>query len=64
MLLLDELPEFPRSVLESLRKPIKNGFVAVAQSVARGTPRPSGSSARSTFTDADLMFAPIPVAVS
>jgi magnesium chelatase family protein len=28
---MDELPEFPRSVLESLRQPIEDGFVAVAR---------------------------------
>jgi magnesium chelatase family protein len=31
VLLLDELPEFPRSVLESLRQPIEDGVVAVAR---------------------------------
>ena len=31
MLLLDELPEFPRSVLESLRQPLEDGVVAVAR---------------------------------
>ena len=31
VLLLDELPEFPRSVLESLRQPIEDGIVAVAR---------------------------------
>jgi len=28
---MDELPEFPRSVLESLRQPIEDGFVSVAR---------------------------------
>jgi len=28
---MDELPEFPRSVLESLRQPLEDGFVAVAR---------------------------------
>jgi magnesium chelatase family protein len=31
VLLLDEIPEFPRSVLESLRQPIEDGVVAVAR---------------------------------
>ena len=31
VLLLDELPEFPRSVLEALRQPVEDGFVAVAR---------------------------------
>jgi magnesium chelatase family protein len=28
---MDELPEFPRSVLESLRQPLEDGVVAVAR---------------------------------
>jgi magnesium chelatase family protein len=28
---MDELPEFPRSVLESLRQPLEDGCVAVAR---------------------------------
>jgi magnesium chelatase family protein len=31
VLLMDELPEFPRSVLESLRQPLEDGCVAVAR---------------------------------
>ena len=31
VLLMDELPEFPRSVLESLRQPLEDGLVAVAR---------------------------------
>jgi magnesium chelatase family protein len=31
VLLMDEIPEFPRSVLESLRQPLEDGYVAVAR---------------------------------
>ncbi len=31
VLLLDELPEFPRSILEALRQPLEDGVVAVAR---------------------------------
>lgn len=31
VLFMDELPEFPRSVLESLRQPLEDDFVAVAR---------------------------------
>ena len=31
VLLMDEIPEFPRSVLESLRQPLEDGVVAVAR---------------------------------
>lgn len=31
VLFLDELPEFPRNILESLRQPIENGYVHIAR---------------------------------
>jgi magnesium chelatase family protein len=34
ILFLDELPEFKRNVLEVLRQPIENGFVAISRAVA------------------------------
>jgi magnesium chelatase family protein len=37
VLLLDELPEFPRSVLEALRQPLEDGVVAVARVGGRAT---------------------------
>jgi Magnesium chelatase, subunit ChlI len=36
VLLLDELPEFSRSVLEALRQPIEHGVVSVARVGGRG----------------------------
>ena len=37
VLLLDEVPEFPRGVLESLRQPLEDGVVSVARTEARYT---------------------------
>jgi magnesium chelatase family protein len=62
VLLVDELPEFQRSVLESLRQPLEDGIVAVAR-VGGSSPRAFSSSGRSTLHSTPLLFLPSPVAV-
>jgi magnesium chelatase family protein len=41
---MDSLPEFPRSVLDSLRQPLEDGYVAVALSEATHSFPPDSSS--------------------
>lgn len=62
VLLVDELPEFQRSVLESLRQPLEDGIVAVAR-VGGSSPRAFSLSGRSTLHPTPLLFPPSPVAV-
>ena len=44
VLFLDELPEFPKQTLESLRQPMETGRTTVARARIRGTHRPGSRS--------------------
>lgn len=37
VLFLDELPEFPRAALESLREPLENGWITISRAARRAT---------------------------
>jgi predicted ATPase with chaperone activity len=54
VLLIDELPEFQGSVLESLRQPLEDGIVAVAR-VGGSSPRAFSLSGRSTLHPTPLL---------
>ena len=62
---MDEIPEFPRAVLESLRQPLEDGVVAVARVGGHALfPKRFQFVGTINLNSAPLLFTPIPVAVA